>query len=148
MDRASDIASESGAISDTHSLRSVDTDGFRIPAEVAKKARRQERHRRKIITGNATSCAGRFKGAPEPNRDLFIFRVHPSTDISDLRVYVLDAGFDVRALDCISNAKAKYKSFRLTVPASQFADLFNESLWPSGVRVRKYVPPVQQGDDY
>ena len=108
---------------------------------MAKRLRRQEVKRRKIITGRGYNNSGGFKGAPEPNRELFIYRVDKQTTLRDLRVHVLDEGFDVRALECISNPNSKFKSFKLSVPVSQFSHLFDESIWPIGVRVRKYVPP-------
>ena len=89
----------------------------------------------------------RFRGAPEPNRDLFIYRVDPNTEAEDLRDYMMEKGFEVRNLCCISNPNARFKSFKLTVPLSEFKDLFSDTLWPDGVRVRKYVPPRNRSLD-
>ena len=104
---------------------------------------KEEQRRRNIITGRASlrPSANSFKGAPEPRRDLFIYRVDRDTTTSDLSTYIKDLGFNIRSLDCVSNDMAKFKSFKLSVPVSEFKDLFNENLWPYGVRVRKYVTP-------
>ena len=116
-------------------------DGFELPSYAKRQMNRLETRRKKFITGISTSKPGSFKGAPEPNRDLFIFRVDKETTESQITNHVKDHGFFVRNLSCVSNPSAKFRSFRLTVPLSQFDDLFNESIWPAGVRVRKYIPP-------
>jgi hypothetical protein len=84
-----------------------------------------------------------FKGAPEPSRELFIFRVDKSTEIDELKDYLVGKNVKVRELKCVSNSEAKFKSFRLTVPVSDFKNLFDEALWPEGVRVRRFIPPKQ-----
>ena len=121
--------------------RSADSEGFRLPHDQMKKLRQQDRRRHQVITGKARSAFGRFKGAPEPNRDLFIYRVDANTETDDLETYMRDKGFEVRDLCCISDPRAKFQSFKLTVPVSQFKDLFSDSPWPARVKVRKYIPP-------
>ena len=48
-------------------------------------------------------------------------------------------GFTVRDLQCLSHDNAMFKSFKLTVPKSEFADLFDGNIWPQGIRVRNQV---------
>ena len=50
-------------------------------------------------------------------------------------------GFGIRDFQCISHPEARFKSFKLSVPASQFERLFDEKLWPEGVVVRIYTTP-------
>lgn len=119
-----------------YASESAADDGFRLPNAQLK------RRTRRVIKGQANlSTSSGFKGAPEPQRELFIFRVHPETETDELREYIINNKFSVRDLECVSNPNAKFKSFRLAVPASEFKNLFDEGLWPSGVRVRKYIPP-------
>lgn len=118
-----------------------DEDGFSMPSHMLRRNRYKEKKRQKIITGCAQLNSGRFRGAPEPDRDLFIYRVDKSTGVSDLRSHITDYGFHIRGLECISNPDSKFKSFKLCVPMSEYSDLFSESLWPSGVRIRKFIPP-------
>jgi hypothetical protein len=82
------------------------------------------------------------KGAPEPSRHLFIYRVDHGTTEEDLKSLLQESGYDfqIRDLECISHASAVFKSFKLSVPVSQFENLFNDEIWPDGVRVRQYRP--------
>lgn len=125
---------------------SSDSLGFQVPGYERKKQQRRSKQRQNFITGFASSLAGKFKGAPEPSRDIFIFRVDPDTGVEDLRLHLRDMDVSVRALNQVSNPSAAYKSFRLTVPKSDFDILFDPSLWPEGVRVRRYFPRKDRGD--
>ena len=60
---------------------------------------------------------------------------------SDLSQDVSEMRFTVRDLQCLSHDNAMFKSFKLTVPKSEFADLFDGNIWPQGIRVRKFIPP-------
>ena len=118
-------------------------DVFEVPAHQLKRIRRHESRKRNIVKGTATTQ--NVKGAPEPTRDLFIYRVDAETEsVFDL---VKSNGFKVLSLKCISNPAAKYKSFRLTVPVSEFKNLFNNDIWPRGVCIRKYFPPKSVDKD-
>jgi hypothetical protein len=119
---------------------SADSQGFLLPGRVRKQNKRRERQRQQVITGSGATNSGNFRGAPEPSRDIFVFRVEPGTQVADLRTHLADMDVTVRALHCVSNAEARYKSFRLTVPLSDFDIVFDGSLWPEGVRVRRYFP--------
>lgn len=119
-----------------HNSTRDDSEGFQLPTQQIK------RKMRRVIAGQAdTSRISGFKGAPEPERDLFIFRVDPETETDQLKEYLCEKGITSRKLECVSNINAKFKSFKLSVPASEFSKLFNEDLWPCGVRVRKYITP-------
>ena len=112
-------------------------DGFLYPSEQLRRKRRME-SRKKIIRGNASS-SGSVRGGPEPDRHLFIFRVDKSTDIEELNDYIAGHGFTVRCLERVSNPEAKFQSFRLTVPLPEYGKLFEASLWPEGIGIRKFV---------
>ena len=99
------------------------------------------------MAGKATSGTQTFKGAPVPSRDLFIFRVDPETEVADIRLHLENRELHVRSLEQLSHPDAKLKSYRLSVPVSEYRQLFSEDLWPSGVRVRKYIPPRREADN-
>ena len=94
--------------------------------------------RKKIVRGNASS-SGNVRGGPVPDRHLFIFRVDKSTEIKDLKDHIAGHGFTIRRLECVSNPEAKFQSFKLTVPLPEFDKLFQASLWPEGIGIRKFV---------
>ncbi len=77
----------------------------------------------------------------------FIYRVHPETNKSMLRKHLEDHNVYIRSLDCVSNANSMFKSFKLTTTVSHFRNLFSEDMWPTGVRVRKFIPPRQADHD-
>lgn len=124
---------------------SVNTDGFQLSSQDLKKQRRNDRRRRRVVTGKSSvpvDC--KIKGAPEPDRDLFISRLDKGTNDYDFKSFIENNGFCVRKLQCVSHEDAYFKSYRLTVPKSEFPGLFNEDMWPTGVCVRKYVIPPRR----
>lgn len=129
------------------SAQSGDESGsFHQPAYAVRKARRKEKLRQQIITGTKKDNNNRFRGAPEVDRDIFIYRVHPDTMEADIEALIAAEGNEFRSLSCVSNPNAKYKSFRLTVPISQYSKIYSDEFpWPEGVMVRKYIPPRGQG---
>ena len=123
-------------------IKSNHADGFQVPTHIVRQQRRDENRRKRIITGRRNAGGGRFRGAPEAGRDLFIYRVHTDTVATDIHELVKSVGYDVLRLECVSNPNAKFKSFRMTVPASQYSKVHSESFpWPMGVRVRRFVQP-------
>lgn len=113
--------------------------GFRVPSHVARKQQRQETRRRHIVQGTRTG--GGIRGAPEPRRDAFIYRVDRDTSTDMMRQHLDDMGINTHAIDCISNPDSMFKSFKVTTTVSNFRELFKPDMWPQGIRIRKYVPP-------
>ena len=64
-----------------------------------------------------------FTGAPEPSRDLFIYRVSPDARLEDLWTYIEHVGVNIIKLVCMSNDNAVFKSFRLTTTVEHFNKL-------------------------
>ena len=120
-----------------------DGDGSQYQRQTMRNIRQKENKRRRVITGTARGQERRAQGgAPDPSRHLFIYRVSTTTLISDLIVRTFPKWvFTVRDLQCLSHDNAMFKSFKLTVPKSEFADLFDGNIWPQGIRVRKFIPP-------
>ena len=123
---------------DQSSIRS-ESGSYHLPYHQQKKERQTQR---RIIQGKANSKCG-VRGAPEPHRQLFIYRVDKATTEHDMTSLLQDSGhdFNIKELKCMSHPEAMYKSFKLSVPVSQYENLFDDGLWPSGVCVRKYIPP-------
>jgi len=121
------------------------SDNFHETSHAIKKQRRLENKRRRVIQGSRT--AGSVRGAPEPCRDAFIYRVDPDTTTEMMRQYISDNEINIKSLECVSNPNAKFKSFKLTTTVSKFKELFNADLWPEGIMIRKYIPP-RRGDNY
>ena len=116
-----------------------DYDGFQLPAYARRKIDRSSSH--KVIRGVGTS-SGPLKGGHSPSqyRDLFVYRVDKSVDASVLKEHVKENGFNIHSLKCVSHEEAKYKSFQLAVPLSEFSGLFDGKIWPEGICVRRFRP--------
>ena len=131
---------DSTSVSGRHQWPDDDHKDFRRPRHERHEGK--ERFRRKIITGNSKPGNGGFRGAPDPSRALFIYRVHPDTRNADIREWVEREGGEVRELECISNNNAVYKSFKLTTAISKMDTLLsNKFPWSHGVHDRRYVTP-------
>ena len=133
---------DSTSVSGRHQWPDDDHNDLKRPRHEIQKERRQERFRRKIITGNSKPGNSGFRGAPDPSRALFIYRVHPDTRNDDIREWVEREGGEIGELECISNNNAVYKSFKLTTAISKMDTLLSDKFpWPHGVHVRRYVTP-------
>lgn len=123
---------------------------YELPKKTQRKMQKQEKLRKKIIEGAATSKQTAFKGAPEPSRDLFIYRVQKDTSAEALKAHLADLRTDgkmthpERTLACISKDEATFRSFKLTVAVSDFSRLMDGNVWPHGVRVRRFFTPRQK----
>ena len=102
------------------------------------KPRRRPR-RRVIVTGTRSEGSSKsFTGAPEPSRDLFIYRVSPEANVDDIKEFISTDGVVVRDLIKKSSPESRFQSYRLTVKQSDEKRLLDEAFWPEGVRVRRY----------
>jgi hypothetical protein len=115
------------------------SDGFALGRHEVLKNNRQERRRRNAIVGKAKTHE-KIKGAPEPSRDVFVFRLDEGTKESEVEDFVRESGITIRAVKCVSHPDAKYCSFRVTVGKTDFPKLMSDTLWPAGVMIRKYIP--------
>ena len=74
--------------------------------------------------------------------DLFIYRFLQDATEDSIKENVAEARYEVRLIKQMSHADAKFKSFRLSVPASQYQSLrSDDDFWPRGVRVKHFIPP-------
>ena len=115
------------------------SDGFQLPSYAAKQQRRMAARSNRVVTGCGKSNS--VKGAPSRTKDLFIFRVDPSTTTDSLHTHIRDHHFNIISLQQVSKPMSKYKSFRLIVPISEFNKLLDGAMWPEGISVRRFVPP-------
>ena len=121
---------------DNKSVRSVDSEGFRRPKAHIKKMRRNA----PAVTGNGKSD-GAFKSAPVPPRELFVYHVDRETCTTDINNYMLNKGIKILDLKCMSHENSLSKSFKLKMSQEYVDILLKEDFWPSGIKVRKFIPP-------
>ena len=82
-----------------------------------------------------------LKRGPEPGRDIFVFRLDPSTTKADVESFLETENVGVRQM---SHESAKYKSFKVTIPTSKLQQLLNEEAWPEGIGVRRFYNAKKQ----
>ena len=91
-----------------NSVQSTSSATFEIPAG----HQRKQRRRAKAVVGTGTS--GNVRGAPEPSRDIFIFRVDKTTDADNMKRYMNNKNIDVREIELKSKEQSLYNSFLCT----------------------------------
>lgn len=98
---------------------------------------KRRRPRPKPITGTGSSL-GSLKGAPEPSRDIFVYRIMSEVTDDELTKYIDDQGVPVKSVELKSNAEALFKSYRVEVTKSCLQKVLVPEFWPEGVCVRRY----------
>ena len=110
--------------------------GFEFPTEEKKKRRRI--NNRKAVTGTLKRSNGKLTGAPEPSRDIFVYRVSKGTSEDDIKDYIACSDISVRGVCKVSKSEAKFDSFRVEVKISDLHRLLDADFWPIGICVRRY----------
>ena len=116
------------------------------PFEIPAYHKRQQQKKRNIVVGKATNRSG-LKGAPEPMRDIFVFRLDINTTKEDVEKHVKDNNCDLCTVSQKSHPEAKFKSFKVTVPVSHLNRLMDPEIWPLGVGIRRFRMPRENGED-
>ena len=101
---------------------------------------------RVIGSGNATNTS--FRGAPLPKRDLFIYRVRPDTNESDIENHLIALGVTDFELTLISHVNAPYKSFKLIVNVNDKEAIMSPNVWPKGVCIKRFRERVNRDQYY
>ena len=120
-------------------------DDFQIPKQHDRRLRRRQR----LLGTRNTPPNSRFRGAPPPQRQLFIYRAMRETTCDDILQHVKDLNLNVNIekVECVSDVKAKFKSFVVTCNIDTYKLLLNGDLWPVGCGVRRYNPPRRSRDE-
>lgn len=145
--QATQVASTSSGGSqgvNVHSQSASSDAPFTEPSDVIRKKQRQERSKRKYVTGTAANF--RSMVGSEIQRHLFIYNVSPDAILEDVKDYITqEKGVEVKELLKLSKAESRNQSFRLSVKEKDYACLNDPAAWPDGVKVRRYVfPPRKQ----
>ena len=101
--------------------------------------RNEKKKRRKVTVIGKGDQETSLKGGPEPSRYLFIHRVDKASTTNDVLRHIRDkAKISPREIECKSHEESAFKSFKVTVAVSEYKALFDDQLWPAGVRVRPW----------
>jgi len=106
---------------------------------------RRTRPKATHITG--TSRSDKIRGAPEPSRDIFVYRVAKGTSEKDIQEYMADNNVNVRSIELVSLDVAKFSSFKVELRKSDLNRALEAEFWPTGVCVRTYFKTrINNGD--
>ena len=119
-------------------------DGFRYITQQKKKMHR----RKKIVTGTSQTNGGsKLKGAPEPSRFIFIYRVDKNADCADIQEYMNTKDITIRSISKLSKDESKFNSFKAEIKVTDLDDVLEPYFWPEGIYVRRFYAPRQQKKD-
>ena len=103
------------------------------------------RKKRQVTIGKANNKHDlKLKGAPEPKRFAFIYRVDNTVSEADVKDYMNSENIAFDDITCMSNELAKFKSFKLCIPISSVKRVFDPDTWPENVYVRKFILPKEK----
>ena len=118
----------------------IKDDGFPLPSFTLKQhKRRGNRKKRDFIKENGDSST--LREALEPGRNIFVYRVDAEAGCELLKEYLGTKSLDVRDITLMSRDEARFKFFKVTLPASQLTVAFDCSTCPEGVCVRRFFTP-------
>lgn len=101
----------------------------------------KRRDRPKPLTGSRPAPSGcRFRGAPPPLRHLFVYRVEKDVEDDDIVQYLKESlpETPIMGVECISHPDSKFRSFKVSCQHMVIGNLMDASVWPEGMRVRRY----------
>ena len=117
-------------------------EGFEYSAaEQSQRRRRKNRDTRKTVTGSSLAYAGKLTGAPEPSRDIFVYRTIKGTQEQDIHEYLESKNVDPRTISEVSNEDAKFSSFKVELKVSDIDTVLKADFWPQGICVRRFYRP-------
>ena len=117
--------------------RTEDTTADKEEFKLVQRRGRARKHHVQGTSKNTTNDAN-LKGAPEPSRDIFVYRVVKETAPSQIEKYLSQSSVKVRSIEKISKPEAKFDSFRVEVTASDLNKVMVAEFWPAGIFVRKF----------
>ena len=90
-----------------------------------------------------TGSHNRLQGAPEPSRDLFVYRTRENTVEADLVAFFKDKEIEPSVVERVVSSKhtLKFPCFRVKLALSDAKIARQSTFWPRGVYVRKYFNP-------
>ena len=122
----------SSMLSVASSKPSLNAEGFEYPAK------HQRKRRQRFVRGQRRLADGKLVAAPEPVRDIFIYRLVKTTEEEDLIKYMTDNKMPPLDVKKVSHKDSKFASFRVQVKASLVEDVLHPDSWPENVCVRRF----------
>ena len=111
---------------------------FTYQREQRRKLSRQNRpNRNNVVFGKATASDRQFTGAAR-TREIFVFNIIPETSDTVFKSFFEELNVPVHELECMSNAEARTKSYRVKVSMSDIEKVMDPEIWPESVGLRLF----------
>lgn len=107
-------------------------------AEAFQQQKRRNRRKRPKPVECTGSARGALQGAPEPSREVFVYRVVKEASEHDIEEHLKDNGVSYRSVTKRSAEAARFKSFSVEVLKSHYDKVMAPEFWPTGVCVRRF----------
>lgn len=103
--------------------------------------RAKRRRNQKVVTGtNTDGDCGIFRGAQEV-RSVFVFNVQKDATTDSVSQWLRSKAIETVAVRIMSHPDAVLRSFKVSVNKDKASALLSPDFqWPSGVKVRRFVP--------
>ena len=120
-------------------MPSCAAEGFEYSSDQRK--RQRKKNNKKVVTGTSREQSGNLKGAPEPSREVFVYRVVKGTEENDIQEYLEEKNIAIRGVQKVSKEEAKFVSFRVEIKVSDMKKVLDSDFWPEGIHVRRFFKP-------
>ena len=109
-----------------------DGDGFQM-------VQTKKKRRPKVI--RCTGQDGELLGAPEPSRNVHVFRLRKEYGTKDVEKHLQTRSITPRTVEKVSKDDAPRNGFRIEVSVSDMKKIMTEDFWPNGTCVKRFYLP-------
>lgn len=76
--------------------------------------------------------------------DIFLYRVSKITDDQEIKSLFTNAGIPIYSMEKVSHKDAQMKSFKITIPLTDYENVCNEQFLPENIMCRRFYKPRQK----
>ena len=119
-----------------HASPPIDRDATQDREDGYQTVHNKRRRPKRVVHGTSSSTT--LRGAPEPSRDIFVYRVDHDTSCTDITDHLTKYNVEPRKVEKVSNEKARFASFRVELRVRDMKPVLKSEFWPEGVNVRRF----------
>ena len=97
----------------------------------------RRRRRDRAVFGRGTTAVQGLAGAPVRPRCVWLWRVLRG-DTDDIKQHMEDRGVTVEEISKVSHPEAKFKSFKIQIPAESEKQILDSEFWPQGMMCKRW----------
>jgi hypothetical protein len=148
---ASDVALLEGSASHGESRLTRSASRLTIDSQVTTRSadfepssyyKKKQRRKTRPIVG--TGASNSIRGAPEPCKDIFVYRLASDVVTENVKCFMNENDVDVRAVVQMSKSESLFRSFKVSIKKSDLSKVLQSDFWPEGVNVRRFWEPRKE----